>query len=348
MGLSSNYKIKKLKDGRHIVIKKNDYRRKVPRSFLRRAKLFIRCSTAILFLISPWSLTRMLAYSLNLNTATRQELKSLPGVGDRRADAIMSYRELQGGFKSVDELNNVGGVPVDRLAQFVTLYAVPKEEWETKQIKRLEYLQKPKLRIWEMSCDGLMLYIEFPDGGNALVVGGIKNIPALLRQDINKFLKQHIISDDYIRRTAGLTGWRPRLDRVVFTTISDVSIEILSFILKNLTVWELYIPIDTQTLLESPLPPMVSQLYAVFPPKKQPDVFSLFDEIKIRQSRSKVRMSAITDGNIFMGLGLIYDDMKIVIEPRGKVADVVDIVIPNTPTDGLTITDGVLIYEVTR
>ena len=350
MGLSTNYKVKKLKDGRVVVIKQPFYRQNRPKYLMRLARQFIKRKRVfvLLFLLFPYSPTHLLTYSLNLNTATRDELKALPGIGDRRADAIISYRESQGGFKTVDELNNVGGVPVERLSQFVTLYAVPKDEWESKRVKQLEYLQRPKLRIWEMECDGLMLYVEFPDGGNALAIGRIKNIPALLRKDPNKFLKQHIISDDYIRKTAGLFGWKPRLDRVIFTTLNDASIEILSFILKDLTVWELYVPIDTQTLLESPLPPMVSRLYAVFPPKKQPEVFSLFDEIKIRQSRSKVRMSAIADGNNFMGLGLIYDDMKIVIEPRGKVADVVDIVIPSTPTDGLTITDGVLIYEVAR
>lgn len=347
MGLSTKYKIKKLKDGRRIVIKTNDYRRKVPRSFLRKAKMFVQRVSVLLLLATHYSL--LVSYSLNLNTATRDELKALPGIGDRRADAIISYRKAQDGFKTVEELNAVGGVPVERLSQFVTLYAVPKDEWESKRVKQLEYLQRPKLRIWEMECDGLMLYVEFPDGGNALVIGRIKNIPALLRQNPNKFLKQHVIIDNYIYRTAGLFGWKPRLDRVIFTTLSDASIEILSFILKDLSVWELYVPIDTQTLLESPLPPMVSRFYAVFPPKKQPEVFSLFDEIKIRQSRSKVRMSAVIEGNgNFMGLGLIYDDMKIVIEPRGKVADVVDIIIPSTPTDGLTITDGVLIYEVAR
>lgn len=349
MGLSTNYKIKK-KDGRYVVIKLNDYRRRVPKSFIRKARQFVHRVRVFvfLFLLFPYLPIHLFAYSLNLNTATREELKALPGIGDRRADAIISYRESQGGFKTVDELNNVGGVPVERLSQFVTLYAVPKDEWETKRVKQLEYLQRPKLRIWEMECDGLMLYVEFPDGGNALVIGRLKSIPALLRQDPNKFLKQHVIVDNYIYRTAGLFGWKPRLDRIIFTTLSDASIEILSFILEDLTVWELYVPIETQTLLESPLPPMVSRLYAVFPPKKQPEVFSLFDEIKIRQSRSKIKMSAIINNESFMGLGLIYDDMKIVIEPHGKVADVVDIVMPTTPTDGLTITDGVLIYEVAR
>jgi len=347
MRLSTNYKVKKLKDGRVVVFKRPFIR---PKYLMRLARQFIKGNRVfvLLFLLFTYSLTHLFAYSLNLNTATREELKALPGIGDRRADAIISYRESQGGFKTVDELNDVGGVPVDRLSQFVTLYAVPKDEWETKRVKRLEYLRRPKLRIWEMECDGSMLYVEFPDGGNALVIGKVKNIPALLRKDPNKFLKQHVISDDYIRRTAGLFGWKPRIDKVFFTTISDASIEILSFILKDLTVWEVYVPIDTQTLLESPLPPMVSRLYAVFPPKKQPEILSIFDEIKIRQSRSKVQLSAITDGSTLIGLGLIYDALKIVIEPQGKVADVVDIIIPNTPTDCLTITDGVLIYEVAR
>ena len=50
------------------------------------------------------------ADKLNLNTAIKAELMMLPGVGDSTADAIIMYREQNGSFKSVDDLDNVKGI----------------------------------------------------------------------------------------------------------------------------------------------------------------------------------------------------------------------------------------------
>lgn len=47
---------------------------------------------------------------LNINTASLQELKELPGIGDVKAGAIVSYREAKGGFSSVEEILQVDGI----------------------------------------------------------------------------------------------------------------------------------------------------------------------------------------------------------------------------------------------
>lgn len=47
--------------------------------------------------------------AVNLNTATQSELESVKGVGPAKAKAIIAYREAKGGFKSVDELDQVKG-----------------------------------------------------------------------------------------------------------------------------------------------------------------------------------------------------------------------------------------------
>lgn len=47
---------------------------------------------------------------VNINTATAQELKTLPGIGQVKADAIIAYRESTGGFGSIEEIMNVAGI----------------------------------------------------------------------------------------------------------------------------------------------------------------------------------------------------------------------------------------------
>lgn len=47
--------------------------------------------------------------AVNINTATQSELEAVKGVGPAKAKAIISYREANGGFKSLDELDNVKG-----------------------------------------------------------------------------------------------------------------------------------------------------------------------------------------------------------------------------------------------
>lgn len=50
------------------------------------------------------------AGKLNINTATLAELTSLKGIGDKKAQAIVDYREKQGKFTSVDQLADVNGI----------------------------------------------------------------------------------------------------------------------------------------------------------------------------------------------------------------------------------------------
>ena len=48
--------------------------------------------------------------SININRATEAELVALDGIGSSKAQAIILYREMFGGFKSVDELTKVKGI----------------------------------------------------------------------------------------------------------------------------------------------------------------------------------------------------------------------------------------------
>ncbi|WP_265437338.1 ComEA family DNA-binding protein [Aeromonas media] len=50
------------------------------------------------------------AGKINLNTASADELAALKGVGEKKAQAIVDYREKQGKFTSVDQLAEVSGI----------------------------------------------------------------------------------------------------------------------------------------------------------------------------------------------------------------------------------------------
>lgn len=47
---------------------------------------------------------------VNINTATLEQLDTLPGVGEATANKIITYREEKGGFKSIEDLKNVKGI----------------------------------------------------------------------------------------------------------------------------------------------------------------------------------------------------------------------------------------------
>ena len=48
--------------------------------------------------------------SININRATEAELVSLNGIGSSKAQAIILYRDMFGGFNTVDELTKVKGI----------------------------------------------------------------------------------------------------------------------------------------------------------------------------------------------------------------------------------------------
>jgi len=50
------------------------------------------------------------AGKVNINTATVEQLTTLPGVGPKLAARIVEHRQKAGGFKSAQELMNVRGI----------------------------------------------------------------------------------------------------------------------------------------------------------------------------------------------------------------------------------------------
>jgi competence protein ComEA len=65
-------------------------------------KLLVGLLMSFLFSISAWA-------AVDLNTASQGELQKVKGIGPAKAKAIVEYREKNGSFKSVDELDKVRG-----------------------------------------------------------------------------------------------------------------------------------------------------------------------------------------------------------------------------------------------
>ena len=64
------------------------------------------------------------SFPININTANIRELKQIEGIGDTKAKEIISYREENGDFSSVDELINVKGIgesTLEKIREFVTV-----------------------------------------------------------------------------------------------------------------------------------------------------------------------------------------------------------------------------------
>ena len=61
---------------------------------------------------------------VNLNPATEADFQTISGIGQKRAQDIIAYREANGKFKSVDDLKNVTGIgakTLEKLKEYVTV-----------------------------------------------------------------------------------------------------------------------------------------------------------------------------------------------------------------------------------
>lgn len=71
---------------------------------------------------------------LDLNIATRDDLTRLPGIGEKKAEAIVAWREENGPFRVVEDLLSVRGIGESILAElrpYVTVGTAAAEEGGT-------------------------------------------------------------------------------------------------------------------------------------------------------------------------------------------------------------------------
>ena len=90
----------------------------------------LRLTTLLLAIALSYMTSVALAYGpsasakVNINTASAQQLTTLPGIGPKKAEAIVVYRKANGAFAAVDDLVKVKGIgpkTLDKLRPLITV-----------------------------------------------------------------------------------------------------------------------------------------------------------------------------------------------------------------------------------
>jgi competence protein ComEA len=121
--------------------------------------------TFFIFLISEVSLFSQ--NKINLNRATLEELKSLPGIGEVTAKNIIEYREKVGVFKNLEELKKVKGIGEKKfevLKNYLTLDDPQGNTSDNKVLSEDLDLKKEKRTIYYYYDEkGVLHYTQFPE-----------------------------------------------------------------------------------------------------------------------------------------------------------------------------------------
>lgn len=64
----------------------------------------------LLIIITQFFFIGAASAAVNINTATEEELQTLPGISATKAKAMIDYRSKAGKFRRVDEVTNVEGI----------------------------------------------------------------------------------------------------------------------------------------------------------------------------------------------------------------------------------------------
>ena len=105
---------KKLKDGDVIIVYSDEYINSLKKENIVYIELPCECpdniNTACIDNIVNEEVTNKKDELISINSASKEELMTLPGVGESKADAIIKYRNDNNGFSKLEDIMNVSGI----------------------------------------------------------------------------------------------------------------------------------------------------------------------------------------------------------------------------------------------
>ena len=86
----------------------------------------------------------MMWAAVNINTASKSELMELPGIGDKKADAIIEYR-TKSKFKTIDAIKSVSGIG-DKIYEYIKVDLIVNGITDTKNLKSVNKNKKKQTK----------------------------------------------------------------------------------------------------------------------------------------------------------------------------------------------------------
>ena len=62
--------------------------------------------------------------SININSASKEQLTLLPGIGDSTAEKILAYRKEYGNFRKIEDIMKIKGIGTKKFEKFKSFITI--------------------------------------------------------------------------------------------------------------------------------------------------------------------------------------------------------------------------------